>query len=106
MNRVARELDKLPPIKRYQPQPLTFEQLAQIQKSRNDYKIEKHDDVFVIEAPWLARILGSVNINDYESLQYFQRVLASSGISDELERMGIEDGDTVCIYEYEFEYFS
>ena len=46
----------------------------------------------------------SVNMEDYESLQYFQRVLRSSGIIDELERQGIQDDDLVSIFDFEFNY--
>ena len=53
---------------------------------------------------FLAPILNTVNMEDYESLQYFQRVLRSSGIIDELERMGIHEDDVVSIYDFEFNY--
>ncbi len=48
--------------------------------------------------------LGMVDMEDYESLQYFQRVLIKSGIIEELERMGIHEGDTVSILNFEFDY--
>ena len=48
--------------------------------------------------------LGMVDMDDYESLQYFQRVLRSSGVIDKLEEMGIQEGDTVSILNFEFEY--
>ena len=48
--------------------------------------------------------MGSVNIDDYESRQYMDRMLQSAGIYAKLEEMGIEDGDTVSIYDFEFEY--
>ena len=43
-------------------------------------------------------------MEDYESLQYFQRVLIKSGIIEELEHMGINEGDTVSILNFEFDY--
>ena len=43
-------------------------------------------------------------MEDYESLQYFQRVLRTSGVIDQLEEMGIEEGDTVVLFGYAFEY--
>ena len=52
----------------------------------------------------LSGIRGVVSYDDYESLQYFQRVLRLSGIIDELERMGINEGDTVSILDIEFDY--
>ena len=62
------------------------------------------EDVYIVEADWLMRVLGMVDMNDYESLQYFQRVLRLSGIIDRLEEMGIREGDTVSILNFEFEY--
>ena len=43
-------------------------------------------------------------MDDYESLQYFQRVLLSSGIIDALREQGVEEGDIVSIYDFEFEF--
>ena len=49
-------------------------------------------------------ILRTVDMDDYSSLQYFQRVLQNSGIIEKLEEMGIQDGDTVDIYDLQFDY--
>ena len=57
-----------------------------------------------MEAEWLLKILQKTDLDDYESLQYFQRVLISSGIIDALVEKGIEEGDTVSIYDFEFDY--
>ena len=45
-----------------------------------------------------------MNFDDYESLQYFQRVLVSSGVIDRLREAGIQEGDTVSIYDVEFDF--
>ena len=50
--------------------------------------------------------MNNTNPDDYESMQYFQRVLRESGIIDELEKQGITDGDTVSVYDIEFDYVS
>ena len=68
------------------------------------FEVKVEDGVYFVDAPWLSQVLGSVNMDDYESLQYFQRVLRDSGIIDRLEEMGIHDGDTVCILDYQFDY--
>ncbi|MDE6708968.1 MAG: Obg family GTPase CgtA, partial [Oscillospiraceae bacterium] len=60
--------------------------------------------VFYVEAPWLENIMRTVDMDDYASLQYFQRVLRNSGIIDELERKGIDEGDTVNIFGFEFDF--
>ncbi len=68
----------------------------------NITKVEDH--VWDVQAPWLERILAGSNVDDYESLQYFQRQLSESGIFDELVKLGVEEDDTVLIGEYQFDY--
>ena len=70
----------------------------------NEWKIRRENNVYVIEGKFLERVMKNVNFDDYESIQYFQRVLDKNGINKQLERMGIEEGDTVRIGEVEFEY--
>ena len=53
----------------------------------------------------MRRLVNSVNLADYESSMYFQKVLRNKGIFKELEEMGINEGDSVSIEGYEFEYF-
>ncbi|MDL2233631.1 GTPase ObgE [Ruminococcaceae bacterium OttesenSCG-928-L11] len=100
---VSRMLDTLPPIKSYEREELTPEQMVERQ-SRQEFTVTIDDGVYVVEADWLGQILGSVNMDDYESLQYFQRVLRSSGIIDKLDEMGVREGDTVSILGFEFDY--
>ena len=100
---IAAELAKLPPIVRYEPQPVTEEERLKATR-RNQFTVEVVDGVYVVKADWLANALTGVNMEDYESLQYFQRVLIQSGIIKKLEDMGINEGDTVSILDFEFEY--
>lgn len=101
---VADKLAELPPIKEYEPEPLTQAELDEMAGSGEKFEIEAEDDVYYINAPWLENIMKTVNMDDYESLQYFQRVLRTSGIIDRLEEMGINEGDTVSLFGFEFEY--
>ncbi len=104
---IAGELEKLPPVKRYEPQPLTFEEIDKINTEKHSFKVNKVEDGFYeVDAEWLAPIISMVNMDDYESLQYFQRVLRSSGIIDELINAGIEENDIVSIYDFEFEFIN
>lgn len=64
------------------------------------------DGVYVVTGKSLRRIMYSVNFDDMESLQYFQKAMESQGVFDKLREMGIEDGDTVRIYELEFEFYN
>ncbi len=104
MDAVTAKLKTLPPVKRYEAVPLTLEELAKLNEEKHSFKVEKVDGVYIVDAEWLAPILSTVNMEDYESLQYFQRVLRSSGIIDELERQGIQDDDLVSIFDFEFNY--
>jgi GTPase len=61
--------------------------------------------VYVVTGKVLKRILYSVNFDDMESLQYFQKVMESRGVFDRLREMGIDDGDSVRIYDLEFEFY-
>ncbi len=65
-------------------------------------KLEEH--VYSVDAPWLERILEGSDVDDYESLQYFQRQLGDSGILDELIRQGVQEDDTICIGDFQFDY--
>jgi GTP-binding protein len=99
---VAAKLHTLPPIRRYEPEALDPKALAPEQGA--NFTVTAADGVFFVEAPWLLRILQNSDMDDYESLQYFQRVLQSSGILEALETQGIQEGDTVSIYDFEFDY--
>lgn len=102
MNKVLEMLSKLPPIVRYEAEPAPVVQPERIDK--NKVKITKHDGIYFVEAKWLFNIMKSVNFDDYESLQYFQRVLINGGVIDALREAGINEGDTVSIYELEFDF--
>ncbi|MDE7093461.1 MAG: Obg family GTPase CgtA, partial [Oscillospiraceae bacterium] len=95
---------KLPPVKIYEAQPLTPADWEAKLSSRQEFEIEIEDNIYYVSAPWLEPILRTVNMEDYSSLQYFQRVLRSSGVIDKLEEMGIQEGDTVNIFGFEFDY--
>lgn len=69
------------------------------------YSIKVDKGIFIVEGQFVERLLASVNVQDSESLKYFQRVIRKRGIVDELKQMGIRDGDTVKMDKLEFEYF-
>jgi len=100
-----RELEKLPPIKEYEVEPPAPAELDEQAGNGERFEITRGDDaVFYVTAPWLEHIMRTVDMDDYASLQYFQRVLRNSGIIDKLEEMGIEEGDTVNIFGFEFDF--
>ena len=97
----AEELSKLPPVKKYEPDFVRPEK----NKGGREFTIERDDSgEWIITASWLERILMQSNVDDYESLMYFQNALADSGILDQLEKMGVQEGDSISIGEYQFDY--
>ena len=102
INAVAAKLATLPPIRKFEKEEIP----AEFFEKNNDGKftITVEDDVYSVEAEWLLKILQRTDLDDYESLQYFQRVLQSSGIIQALEDRGIQEGDTVEIYDLEFDF--
>ena len=99
---IAKRLQELPPIKEYEVEEISLSEMES--KAKNEFAVTKQDGVYIVDADWLGHVLGSVNMDDYESLQYFQRVLRNSGIIAKLEEMGVQEGDTVSILNFEFEY--
>jgi len=79
----------------------------EVQYSKEDEKpftVRKENDIYVIEGKWIDSILKSVNIHNFDSLQYFQRVIKQKGIITELEKLGVQKNDTVRIRDFEFDY--
>ncbi len=70
------------------------------------FTVRRENEIYVVEGPWVSKTLGTVNLNDRESLQYFQRVMKNMGVIEALEKKGVKDGDTVRIGEVEFDYLS
>lgn len=66
--------------------------------------IRRENGMFIVEGEWLFNLMGQINFSDYESLNYFQRILYRSGVFEELEKHGCVDGDTVSIYDFEFDF--
>ncbi|MGN1481349.1 GTPase ObgE [Porcipelethomonas sp.] len=104
INAVAGELEKLPPVREYKPEPITQEEIEEKALSNTKFEIEKEGNIYFVDAKWLDPIMRTINMDDYSSLQYFQQVLRKSGIIDKLESMGINEGDTVNIMGFEFDY--
>ncbi len=99
---VYERLQTLPPVAIYEPEYFAPQNTAQ---GDSEFEITREgENTFVIEAPFLVRILESADVDDYESLQYFQRKLVDSGIIEKLVEMGVNEGDTIRIDDFEFDY--
>ena len=101
MYAAARELEHLPPIAVYEP---TYVPKPPVVDTTQPLHIEKVDDTWIVDGPWLERLMANVNFSDYESRNWFDRILRQSGLFEQLEALGIQDGDTVSLYDLEFEY--
>ena len=101
MYAAARELESLPPITVYEP---TYVERPPEVDLSEPMTILHEDDTWIVEGPALQRLMANVNFGDYESRNWFDKMLRQSGLFDRLEEMGIRDGDTVSLYNLEFEY--
>lgn len=75
--------------------------------SNEPYTVEKSEEeegLYIIEGPRIERMLGYTNLDSEKGFQFFQNFLKNNGILDELEALGIEEGDTVKMYGWQFEY--
>ena len=103
INYVAAELAKLPAIKVYEAEPKP--QLDLTTNKKRTFNIRACDGVFFVEdAPWIMDVMNQVDPDDYESLQYFERVMRQTGIIDALRKAGVQEGDTVSVYDVEFDF--
>ena len=80
------------------------EKVYTLENKDDGYTIEKEDGKFVIKGEAVERIMRRVNIEDNESLYYFQKSLDNLGVNEKLKKMGIQEGDIVKIDDYELEW--
>ena len=102
LKEIQEQLSKLPPITRYEAEPAPMPSAEEI--GVQDIKVTNHGGVYFVEADKLLRVLRMIDFSDSDSVQYFQRVLISSGVIDALRQAGIQEGDTVSLYDFEFEF--
>lgn len=96
-------------LKETDPEPIVFEKEFFPEFMQNielPYTVEKLEEgLFSIEGPRIERMLGYTNLESEKGFEFFQNFMRLNGILDELEALGISDGDTVKIYGFEFEYY-
>ena len=69
------------------------------------YTVSVEDGVYVVEGPRIEKMLGYTNLESEKGFDFFQKFLKENGILDELEKAGIQEGDTVRMYGLEFDYY-
>ena len=103
VQRVAERLKLLPPLTIYESDYAPEDEYAKSDEGRVT-TVRRENDTFIVEGEWLYNLLGQINFSDYESLSYFQKVLINAGVIKLLEEHGAKDGDTVSIYDFEFDF--
>lgn len=103
INRIAERLQELPPIVRYEAEAAPEADFTA--QGNQEFEIRRRAaDFYEVIADWIIPLMDKTNPNDYDQMQYFQRVLTLSGIIDGLKAAGVKNGDTVSLYDFEFDY--
>jgi len=97
-------------LKEIPDEPIVFEKeffLDSLEVATEPYFVEydEEDEVYVVEGPRIEKMLGYTNIDSEKGFEFFQKFLKTNGILEELEALGIKDGDTVRMYGLEFDYY-
>lgn len=102
LNRVSEVLKTLPKEELVEAEDKV---VYTLEDDKNDFTVRKEDDMFILEGKAINRLMGRINIDDNESMYYFQKNLKSLGIEDELKRQGIKEGDLVKVLNWTFEWY-
>ena len=102
LNKIREMLASLPPITRFEPEPPPVVNVEDFDD--HSVNIRNVNGIYVVEADWLLQVMRGVNFDDYESLNYFQKVLQNGGVFEALRQKGCQDGDAVSIYDVEFDF--
>ena len=76
-----------------------------LEEKKDDWKITKEDGVFYVTGKAIQRLMGRVNIEDNESMYYLQKSLRNMGVDEKLKEMGVYEGDTVVLDDWELEWY-
>ena len=101
MRVVAQKLSTLPPVTIYEPE---YVEVIEAPADPSAFEVEHYGNTWLVTGVWLERLVQNINFDDYESRNHFDMQLRKVGLFQRLEEMGIADGDTVDIYDFEFEY--
>ncbi len=93
------------PEQTYYEAEINLEAEREEKKYDRSVKIEFIEGIFVVTGDWMMSIIGNVDPNDFESLRFMNSVLKDKGVYDALEEAGCQEGDTVDIYGWQFEYY-
>ncbi len=97
----AARLRELPPVITYEADYVPPEPVID---TSEELEIRCFDNMWIVEGPWLQKLVSTVNFDDAESRMFFDRILRQAGVFERMEKMGVKDGDTVSMYDLMFEY--
>ena len=100
----AEKLRDLPPITVYESEITPEDEALRNLSGEKITTVRREGSKFIVEGEWLFNFMGQINFSDYESLNFFQRVLMKNGVIDKLREAGVEEGNTVSIYDFEFDF--
>ena len=100
----AEKLRELPPLTVYEPDYVPEDEVTLSPEEIMETTVRKENGKYIVEGQWLFNFMDKINFYDHESLNYFQRVLAKNGVIAKLREAGIEEGETVSIYDFEFDF--
>ena len=106
LNAVWKTLSELPAVSQsieLQSDYIEY-RLENSKESEKRFEIKVENGVYIVEGSWIEKLISDINFESHESLQYFQKLLKKYGIIESLEKQGIKEGDTVQIYDMEFDY--
>ena len=102
LKRVSQVLKELPKEELYDE--VEDKKVYTLQEEQEGYTIKKEDGIFVVDGPAVDRVMRRVNLEDNESMYYFQKCLDSLGVNQKLKEAGVQEGDTVNICGWELEW--
>ncbi len=99
LNLIAEKLSHLPPAFLFTPD------ISDEESIDDKLEIKNKNGIYYVKSIWLKKLIKSVNFDDYDSMNYFQNSIAKSGLTEDLKKAGIQEGDTVNVDDIEFEFY-
>lgn len=104
VRKTAEKLKELPPLTVYETEITPEDEALKNTSGEKTTIVRRENGKYIVEGEWLFNFMGQINFSDYESLNFFQRVLVKNGVIQKLREAGVEEGDTVSIYDFEFDF--
>ena len=103
LNRVSQVLKELP---KEDIEEVEGRKVYTLDDKKQEFDVRIEDGIYIVDGPAIERLLRRVNMEDNESLYYFQKSIRNLGVEDKLKELGIKEGDTVKFIIWEFEWYN